>query len=247
MFKNYFVCALAFVAFTISPFAAAQTISDAEAAAQSTNGFDQGYATLTYHQLKTPSSLIYIFQTTPDLFHWITPNSPVVLSTVDESTDWLVTVRDDSSLSTSQHYMRVKIDESPSSLLYPPDGLGAQWTSGQTGVLLQWNDQTPVETGYLIEREISGGSFETLVIVGPDTNSFVDNQVSAQDGAHTYRVAALENDSQSDYSNQSVATTSTDSDGDGIPDAWESAHGLNPTDPSDATQLSVNGDGLTNL
>ncbi|HEX7632044.1 MAG TPA: LamG-like jellyroll fold domain-containing protein [Lacunisphaera sp.] len=36
-----------------------------------------------------------------------------------------------------------------------------------------------------------------------------------------------------------------DSDGDGIPDGWEIAHGLNPLDPSDALQLGANG--LTNL
>jgi hypothetical protein len=40
-----------------------------------------------------------------------------------------------------------------------------------------------------------------------------------------------------------------DSDGDGIPNGWELAHGLNPTDPSDANQPSTNpwAHGLTNL
>src|SRR5262249_53050690 len=33
---------------------------------------------------------------------------------------------------------------------------------------------------------------------------------------------------------------------DGMPDAWEIAHGLNPYDPSDAA-LDIDGDGLTNL
>ena len=37
-----------------------------------------------------------------------------------------------------------------------------------------------------------------------------------------------------------------DSDGDGMPDEWETAHGLNPHDPSDAT-LDRNGDGYTNI
>src|SRR5439155_23609460 len=37
-----------------------------------------------------------------------------------------------------------------------------------------------------------------------------------------------------------------DSDHDGIPDAWETAHGLNPNDPSDGAKDSV-GDGYTNL
>jgi len=37
-----------------------------------------------------------------------------------------------------------------------------------------------------------------------------------------------------------------DSDGDGIPDAWEKKYGLNPNDPSDATK-DMNGDGYTNI
>ena len=37
-----------------------------------------------------------------------------------------------------------------------------------------------------------------------------------------------------------------DSDGDGLPDAWEAAHGLNPHDASDASQ-DLNGDGYTNI
>ncbi len=37
-----------------------------------------------------------------------------------------------------------------------------------------------------------------------------------------------------------------DSDGDGIPDAWEIKYGLNPNDPSDAAK-DMNGDGYTNI
>ncbi|WP_220399569.1 polysaccharide lyase [Filimonas effusa] len=38
-----------------------------------------------------------------------------------------------------------------------------------------------------------------------------------------------------------------DSDGDGIPDSWEKAHGLNPKDPADASVLAKNGGGYTNI
>ena len=37
-----------------------------------------------------------------------------------------------------------------------------------------------------------------------------------------------------------------DSDGDGMPDAWEKANGLNPNDPSDAVK-DCTGDGYTNI
>ncbi|MCP4643743.1 MAG: pectate lyase [bacterium] len=37
-----------------------------------------------------------------------------------------------------------------------------------------------------------------------------------------------------------------DGDGDGMPDAWETAHGLNPSDPADAVK-DADGDGYTNI
>ena len=45
---------------------------------------------------------------------------------------------------------------------------------------------------------------------------------------------------------QIASFASLDSDGDGMPDAWEIANGLNPYDPTDAA-LDPDGDGLTNL
>ena len=33
-----------------------------------------------------------------------------------------------------------------------------------------------------------------------------------------------------------------DSDNDGIPDIWEQAYGMNPEDPTDANQISINVD-----
>ena len=41
-------------------------------------------------------------------------------------------------------------------------------------------------------------------------------------------------------------TVLSDSDGDGLPDAWETAHGLSATDPADAA-LDSDGDGQSNL
>lgn len=47
-------------------------------------------------------------------------------------------------------------------------------------------------------------------------------------------------------SSNAVLTILADSDGDGLPDEWEIANGLNPTDAADAS-LDSDGDGLTNL
>ncbi len=48
-------------------------------------------------------------------------------------------------------------------------------------------------------------------------------------------------------SNFKGGTAPTDTDGDGMPDAWESAHGLNPNDAKDGAIVSLSGDDYTNL
>ncbi|MBQ8921718.1 MAG: RICIN domain-containing protein [Oscillospiraceae bacterium] len=48
-------------------------------------------------------------------------------------------------------------------------------------------------------------------------------------------------------SNFKGGTKPTDTDGDGMPDAWESAHGLNPNNAADGAVVSLSGDDYTNL
>lgn len=49
-----------------------------------------------------------------------------------------------------------------------------------------------------------------------------------------------------DNVSQTLLSVTLETDGDGLPDTWESAHGLNPNDPTDAT-ADPDGDGSTNL
>lgn len=44
-----------------------------------------------------------------------------------------------------------------------------------------------------------------------------------------------------------MVSAQLDTDGDGIPDIWELAYGLNPNNPADASALAASGGGLTNL
>lgn len=49
------------------------------------------------------------------------------------------------------------------------------------------------------------------------------------------------------YSTDGVCNAKNDTDRDGMPDAWEIEHGLNPKDPTDGAKVSLSGDDYTNL
>jgi hypothetical protein len=67
-------------------------------------------------------------------------------------------------------------------------------------------------------------------------------------GEYAYSVAAADiyGNAAAAERTLTVASAPGDSDGDGMPDDWENAHGLNPDDDSDAA-LDADNDGLTNL
>lgn len=84
----------------------------------------------------------------------------------------------------------------------------------------------------------------------------VDTRVTqeAKDSTYTYTGSKLGGlgiiDAVSDvggYPTYNSTTKPTDTDGDGMPDEWESAHGLNPNDASDGTTAASDGSGYTNL
>ena len=73
--------------------------------------------------------------------------------------------------------------------------------------------------------------------------------ISAQDVADLLETYAdPDGDDLRNLDEQTAGTdpNNPDTDGDGLPDGWEVAHGLDPLDPSDAA-LDSDGDGLTNL
>ncbi|MCD8167480.1 MAG: polysaccharide lyase [Bacteroides sp.] len=64
--------------------------------------------------------------------------------------------------------------------------------------------------------------------------------------ADSYKVGIITDISQVGGYPEYKGTSYVDTDGDGMPDAWEIANGLNPNDPSDAN-LDCTGDGYTNI
>ena len=64
--------------------------------------------------------------------------------------------------------------------------------------------------------------------------------------ADSYKLGIITDPRQMGGYPEYKGTPRKDSDGDGMPDSWEIANGLNPNDPSDATG-DLNGDGYTNI
>jgi hypothetical protein len=93
-----------------------------------------------------------------------------------------------------------------------------------------------------------GGSVLTNIIIG-DTNCFFSiTNVQPNPGTNTviYSVIITNLAGSSSLSSNVVLTVLADSDGDGLPDEWETANGLSAADARDAA-LDTDGDGATNV
>jgi len=67
------------------------------------------------------------------------------------------------------------------------------------------------------------------------------------DGTSQFRISAYCLNTLNGYPTYANGTPYSDADHDGMPDAWELAHGLNPTDASDRNGTFLSEDGYTNL
>jgi hypothetical protein len=87
-----------------------------------------------------------------------------------------------------------------------PDQLDGTPLSG-TSVELEWNDNTNDETGYDLERSVSGAyDFTSIATLGPNTTSYTDESLTAA-GIYDYRVRALGDNESSTYSNLACVDT----------------------------------------
>ncbi|HEY4786020.1 MAG TPA: thrombospondin type 3 repeat-containing protein, partial [Bacteroidales bacterium] len=89
---------------------------------------------------------------------------------------------------------------------------------------------------------------QVLALVGaicPERDS-VDNRLIREVKTNTGRIINSQNE-VGGWPNYRPAEPPKDSDNDGIPDAWEKAHRMNPNDAADASLQDKDGDGYTNI
>ncbi len=149
------------------------------------------------------------------------------------------------SVSTPVFTLNVATDYQPPTV---PSGLSARSTD-LTAITLTWlpsGDNSGGTITYEIFDAASG------VFLGSTTGTTWVHTGLTADRVYLYKIRA--NDPSGNLSAFSVTVMATpasqtfgvDTDGDGMPDAWETANGLNPNSASDAS-LDPDGDGLTNL
>lgn len=101
-------------------------------------------------------------------------------------------------------------------------------------VNLTWNDNSDNETGFQIERQVSGGSWALLTTVNAGATSFTDGTVAAGT-TYDYRVRAINAGGSSGYSNTATITTPS------VASGLTSADIGNPT-PGTTTEITADVD-----
>jgi len=91
----------------------------------------------------------------------------------------------------------------PMSKLSAPTELAADIVT-DTQVVLSWQDNSDIESGFSIERAMGSGIYTQLATVAEDVTDYTDSSV-AKGNTYTYRVRAFTNNEKSEYSNTVTA------------------------------------------
>jgi hypothetical protein len=136
---------------------------------------------------------------------------------------------------------------------FPVGGLPAAPTNLRVTTLdthhfqLSWDLADHHVSGYRVEYSPDAVAWSVLDAAPADSASWILAETLDPAQAHHFRVTATNFIGASFASDvASAAPALPDSDGDGMPDGWETAHGLNPNDPTDAGQ-DADHDGAANL
>lgn len=89
----------------------------------------------------------------------------------------------------------------------PPANLSATAVEDKLQIDLAWKDQSDDEQGFLIERKEQNGSFAQIDSVDNDFTTYTDRSNLEVNTAYCYRVRAFNGEGESDYTNETCATT----------------------------------------
>jgi len=93
-----------------------------------------------------------------------------------------------------------------------------------TQINLSWNDNCTNEDGYRVERSVSGGTYNQIADIGPNTNSFQNTGLSAN-SVYSYRVRAYNSQGFSSWSNVFTLTTQEATSGIVVREVWTNIPG----------------------
>lgn len=182
--------------------------------------------TLTYPEVVAATDILYHLAESPDLQHWITPNTTTRTVLADDGTMRLVSIFNPNAPAAPLKWfnrLQVLITPDGTESLAAPTRVDAK-VEVPLRLKIGWNDKTKIETGFAVERRVgASGPWEEIGTVGADAYYFLDLDIAPLT-EYTYRVSAIQGEYASDYSSEFTFTTPADTDGDGIPDDMESMY-----------------------
>jgi hypothetical protein len=229
-------------------FATDPNVSDA-ASSTITYSTVSDHPAITFRRLKGMTDYAVVLQTSPDAVTWTTI-PPQVEATVDNGTYETLTWSDPNILMSvvGTHHLRIAVLPTAgiTQSLFTPENVRLKLLTATTAQL-DWEEMSPAETGYVIERRSTDtGSWVIQTTTAANVSTWTDPAVPAASNVY-YRLRARNaTPVYSPYSRKVLLINPGDSDGDGISDSAETTAGLNPYDWSDATG-DLDGDGVPNL
>lgn len=120
-----------------------------------------------------------------------------------------------------------------------------RYKASDAGLVLGWRDNSNNETGFIVERSLTGTDFSEIAEVSADVTKYVDANVPTGVGA-LYRVCAVKNRVKSEYSSTGVVRTGEPSDMPSVTaNVGYSVVGTNPINDNENGAKAVDGNLFT--
>ncbi|WP_299238715.1 S8 family serine peptidase [Sulfurihydrogenibium sp.] len=104
---------------------------------------------------------------------------------------------------------RLNIYNALNNPLKPIRPTGLALALNNNNAILTWQDNSNIETGYIVERKSDNSNWTVIARLGVNATSYTDNNLTS--GTYYYRVKAVYNTEESLYSNEASITVSNPS------------------------------------